>query len=136
QVDVEVPLSVAWDMWSDRERISRWMPWITSVKVLEDQPELSRWTLSTDSLGQKFEFSWLARNLQPIHHQKIHWRSVDGLPNRGTVRFYPRGPSACRLTISYELPEVIGMVASALSPLVEGILKADLDRFAKLARET
>jgi hypothetical protein len=27
-------------------------------------------------------FSEQTRFLQPIHHQKIHWRSVDGVPNR------------------------------------------------------
>ena len=33
QVEVAVPLSLAWDLWSDKEGINRWMPWIHSIKV-------------------------------------------------------------------------------------------------------
>eukprot|EP00850_Spirogloea_muscicola_P019409 SM000190S04845 [mRNA] locus=s190:56232:57421:+ [translate_table: standard] len=160
------------------------MPWISSVQVQPDQPELSRWTLEYAAFGQPLRFSWLARNLQvpppppppllpllapapltavqrsdsrflvllllggarigfcrqPIHHQKIHWRSVDGLPNRGAVRFYPRGPLACeveqrlQLTISYEVPDFLAPLASSLRPLVESIIQKDMERFATYAR--
>lgn len=137
RVEVDVPLSVAWELWSDREGVNRWMPWIASVKILKDQPELSEWTLKYNAFGRDLEFSWLARNLQPIQNQKIHWRSLDGLPNRGAVRFYPRGPASCgvELTISYEVPEILSGVASGLSPLVENILQRDLERFASFAKK-
>lgn len=136
QVETDVPISIAWDLWTNREGISRWMPWIDNVKVLEDQPDLSRWTLKYQYFGRDWEFSWLARNMKPTFHQKIHWRSVDGLPNRGTVRFYPRGPKMCavQLTISYEVPEVFGPLGTALAPVVENILQQDLNRFAKFAK--
>ncbi|CAK9208673.1 unnamed protein product [Sphagnum troendelagicum] len=136
QVEADVPLSEAWELWNDRENVTQWMPWITSVKVLKDKPEMSKWTLRYEAFGQEFEFSWLSRNLKPIHHQKIHWRSVDGVPNRGAVRFYPRGAKACgvQLTISYEVPDVLAPFASGVSPLVESILQQDLNRFAKFAK--
>lgn len=47
QTDVDVPLEVAWAMWEDRTRIPTWMPWIKSVIVQEDDPRMSKWTLST-----------------------------------------------------------------------------------------
>lgn len=47
QIDVPVPLEHAWSLWEDRTRIPTWMPWITSVEVLEEDPSLSKWTLST-----------------------------------------------------------------------------------------
>lgn len=81
-MELDVPCSVAYKCYSDREAISRWMPFISSVKILEDKPELSQWSLKYEAFGQNIEFSWLARNLQPIPNQKIHWRSLDGLPNR------------------------------------------------------
>jgi hypothetical protein len=34
QVEADVPLSEAWELWNDRENVTRWMPWITSVKVV------------------------------------------------------------------------------------------------------
>jgi uncharacterized membrane protein len=47
-----VPLEVCWALWDDRERIPQWMPWIKSVKVLQEDPRLSRWTLSTQQFGR------------------------------------------------------------------------------------
>lgn len=137
RVEVDVPLSVAWELWSDREGVNRWMPWIASIKILKDRPELSEWTLKYSAFGRDLEFSWLARNLQPIRNQKIHWHSLDGLPNKGAVRFYPRGSTSCgvELTISYEVPQILAGVASGLSPVVESVLRNDLKRFALFAKD-
>ena len=73
-----VPLALAFDMWTNKSDIPQWMPWITSVKVLPEDPRMSRWTLSTHQFGRQWEFSWLAQNLAPLKNQKIHWRSVPG----------------------------------------------------------
>ncbi|KZV57593.1 hypothetical protein F511_03053 [Dorcoceras hygrometricum] len=81
-MDIDVPVSVAYDCYFDREAIPQWMPFISSVKVLEDKPDLSRWSLKYKAFGRDIEYSWLARNMQPIRNQKIHWRSLEGLPNR------------------------------------------------------
>ncbi|WOL16416.1 hypothetical protein Cni_G25203 [Canna indica] len=137
ELEVDVPCSLAFDCYSDRETIPKWMPFISSVKVLEDKPDLSRWSLKYEVFGRNVEFSWLARNLQPIPNQKIHWRSLEGLPNRGAVRFFPKGPSSCRiqLTVSYEIPEILIPVASALKPFLEGLLAQGLQRFAVVAKE-
>lgn len=136
EIEVDVPASVAYDCYSDREGIPEWMPFISTVKVLEDKPDLSRWSLKYEVLGRNVEFSWLARNLQPIRNQKIHWRSLEGLPNKGAVRFFPKGPSSCRveLTISYEVPEILIPVATALKPFTEGLLLRGLESFAAVVK--
>ncbi|XP_040961934.1 uncharacterized protein [Gossypium hirsutum] len=95
KMEIDVPASVAYKCYSDREAIPNWMPFISSVQVLEDKPDLSRWSLKYNAFGRDLEYSWLARNMRPIPNQKIHWRSLEGLPNRGAVRFYPKGPSSC-----------------------------------------
>lgn len=135
-MEVDVPISVAYDCYSDREAIPEWMPFISTVKILPDKPDLSQWSLKYKAFGQNIEFSWLARNMQPTPNQKIHWRSLDGLPNRGAVRFYPKGPSSClvELTVSYEVPQLLAPVASALQPFLEGLLKRGLERFATFAK--
>lgn len=55
--------------------------------------------------------------------------------NRGQIRFYRHGPAACtvKLTIAYEVPDILAPLAGALTPLVENILRTDLGRFARLA---
>ncbi|KAH9786948.1 polyketide cyc domain-containing protein [Citrus sinensis] len=134
--EIDVPVSVAYNAYSDRESIPRWMPFISSVKILEDKPDLSKWSLKYKAFGRDIEFSWLARNMQPIPNQKIHWRSLEGLPNRGAVRFFPKGPSSCivELTVSYEVPQLLVPFASALKPFLETLLRRGLDRFATFAK--
>ncbi|XP_022727609.1 uncharacterized protein LOC111283374 isoform X2 [Durio zibethinus] len=122
KTEIDVPASVAYKCYSDREAIPNWMPFISSVKVLEDKPDLSRWTLKYKAFGSDLEYSWLARNMQPIPNQKIHWKSLEGLPNRGAARFYPKGPSSCLIEV--------------LQPFLENLLKRGLDRFAKFAKSS
>lgn len=143
-MEVPVALETCWALWEDRELIPRWMPWITSVKVQENDPRFSKWTLSTRQFDRDFEFSWLARNLAPIKYQKLHWVSEPGstsmkgveVANRGQIRFYRKGPTACvvALTISYEVPSVLVPFANALTPVVESIIGKDMQRFSEYAQ--
>ncbi len=128
QVEVDAPIDLVWSLWSDLEQMPRWMKWIESVQVLEDEPELSRWKLASSG----FEFTWLSRILKLVSHQIIQWESVDGLPNRGAVRFYDRhGKSIVRLTIAYSIPGWLGQLMDNLflGKIVESTIQADLERF-------
>ena len=55
--------------------------------------------------------------------------------NRGQIRFYPRGQSSCaiKLTISYEVPDILAPFGGALRPVVESILQRDMNRFSEYA---
>ncbi|KAE8676670.1 peroxidase 5-like [Hibiscus syriacus] len=152
KMEIDVPASVAYNLYSDREAIPNWMPFVSSVKasmhlgsgyftwILEfsNKPDLSRWFVKYEAFGRSIEYSWLAKNLQPIPNQKIHWTSLEGLGNRGSVRFYPKGPSSCLivLSISYEVPQLLIPVASLLQPFMENLLKQGMDRFAKFAKSS
>ena len=128
QVEVDAPIALVWQLWSDLEQMPRWMKWIDSVKVLEDNPDLSRWKLASGRL----EFTWLSRITKLINQQLIQWESVDGLPNRGAVRFYDRqGKSIVRLTIAYSVPGWLGLLMDNLflGRVVESTIQADLERF-------
>ncbi|NEO20126.1 MAG: hypothetical protein F6J94_29010 [Moorea sp. SIO1F2] len=132
QVEVEVPIELAWELWSDLEQMPRWMKWIDSVEVLEEDPDLSRWKLASTG----FEFSWLSRILKLVPHQIIQWESVDGLPNRGAVRFYDRKDSSIvKLTIAYGIPGILGQLMDNLflGNLVESTIQEDLERFRDYA---
>jgi uncharacterized membrane protein len=132
QVEVDASIDLVWDLWSDLEQMPRWMKWIDSVKVLEDNPELSRWKLATGGL----EFSWLSRMIKVVPHQIIQWESVDGLPNRGAIRFYDRHTgSAVKLTVAYAIPGILGKIMDNLflGRVVESTIQADLERFRDYA---
>jgi len=132
QIEVDAPIDLVWKLWSDLEQMPRWMKWISSVKVLEENPDLSRWKLNTGGL----EFSWLSRIIKVVPHQLIEWESVDGLPNRGGIRFYDRKDSSIvKLTIAYAIPGILGKIMDNLflGRAVESTLKADLERFRDYA---
>lgn len=132
QVEVETPISLVWDLWSDLEQMPNWMKWIASVKVLEENPDLSRMTLASGG----FEFGWLLRITQLINHQIIQFESVDGLPNKGAIRFYDRGDRCIvKLTVAYAIPGILGKIMDnlILGRIVESTIQADLNRFRDYA---
>lgn len=134
QVEVDAPIDVVWQLWADLEQMPLWMKWIDSVKVLPDNPQLSRWKLKTGSL----EFSWQSRIIKIVPHQIIEWESVDGLPNRGAIRFYDRHTSSIvKLSVSYAIPGILGKIMDNLflGKAVESTIKADLERFRDYAMQ-
>ncbi|MGD1941505.1 MAG: SRPBCC family protein [Leptolyngbyaceae cyanobacterium] len=127
-VEVDAPIELVWDLWSDLEQMPRWMKWIESVNILEEDPDLSRWKLASGSL----EFTWLSQITKLVDHQLIQWESVDGLPNRGGIRFYDhKDKSAVKLTVAYSIPSFLGKLMDGLflGKVVESTLQADLQRF-------
>ncbi|WP_026732973.1 SRPBCC family protein [Fischerella sp. PCC 9605] len=132
QVEVEAPIDLVWSLWSDLEQMPRWMKWIDSVKVPEDNPELSVWKLKSGA----FEFTWKSRILKVIPNQIIQWESIDGLPNRGAIRFYDRHTNTIvKLTVGYAIPGILGKIMDNLflGRIVESTLLADMERFKQHA---
>lgn len=132
EIEVEAPIDLVWNLWSDLEQMPRWMKWIDSVEVLPDDPNQARWKLNTGGL----EFTWMSRNIKVIPHQIIQWESVSGLPNRGSVRFYDRKEtSIVRLSIAYAIPGILGKIMDSLflGRAVESTIQADLERFREYA---
>jgi uncharacterized membrane protein len=133
QVEVDAPIDLVWGLWSDLEQMPKWMKWIDSVTVPADDPEISLWKLSTGGLV----FTWKSRILKVVPHQIIQWQSIDGLPNRGAIRFYDRGEkgSIVKMTIAYAIPGFLGQLLDNLfiGRVVESTIQADLHRFRDYA---
>lgn len=132
QIEIAVPIDRVWELWYNTELISSWMKWIDSVKILEEDPTLSRWRLASGSL----ELTWLSRIVKTTTHQIIQWESVDGLPNRGAIRFYDREQSSIvKLTIAYSVPGFLALLMhnDFIRKTVESTLQADLERFRDYA---
>jgi uncharacterized membrane protein len=110
-----------------------WMKWIDSVKILEDDSKLSRWKLASGG----FNFTWLSREVKLVPNQLLQWESVDGLPNRGAIRFYDRGEqgSIVKMTVAYSAPGFLFQLMDKLflGRIVESTLHADLERFRQYA---
>ncbi|CAN8310994.1 unnamed protein product [Cochlearia groenlandica] len=133
---VEAPASVAYKLYADRELFPKWMPFLSSVEAVEGSPDLSRYLVKLEPFGRNIEYHFLAKNLQPIPDRKLHWRSIEGFANRGSVRFYPRSPSSCLVEInfSFEVPRALAPVAFLMKPFMEKIIRGGLEHFASFVK--
>lgn len=133
QVELAVPVDLVWQLWSDLENMPHWMDWIESVQITDEDPTLSRWQLASRGV----EFSWLSRILKQVPHQIIQWESVDGLPNRGAIRFYDRKEhgSIVKMSIAFKIPGIVGQLVDRLflGRIVESHIRSDLERFRDYA---
>jgi uncharacterized membrane protein len=130
QVEVPAGIEHVWGLWSNLSLMPNWMKWIRSVELLDDK--LSRWTLDT----RGWTFTWTSLTHTVVPHQMIGWRSIDGLPNKGALRFYDRkGSTIVKLSIAYAIPGFLGRLMDNLflGQIVESTIQADLERFRAYA---
>jgi uncharacterized membrane protein len=126
-VEVDVPLSTAYNQWTQFEDFPLFMEGVDHVHQLDD----TRLHWAATVAGKKAE--WNAKILEQHPDRQISWISEDGKETRGTVTFEPRGDSKTliRLSMSYQaegLTEALGSAAGLDSRRVRG----DLDRFKEL----
>ena len=123
-IDVNVPLSTAYNQWTQFEEFPRFMEGIEEVRQLDDKR--LHWRAH---IGGKQE-EWDAEIVEQIPDQRVAWRSTSGAPNSGVVTFESLGTAATRVNLQLEYTpqnamESAGDAAGMLSRRVEG----DLRRF-------
>jgi len=130
-IDVQVPVSTAYDQWTQFEQFPKFMESVESVAQI-DETHLD-WT--ADIGGARRE--WQAEIMEQVPDQKIVWRATSGDGPNGIVTFEPLGPDSTLVTVemSYEpdgLMEQLGAKAGLDSHQVAG----DLKRFKQLVETT
>jgi uncharacterized membrane protein len=126
-IEVNVPVSVAYNQWTQFEDFPLFMEGVEHVQQLGDTR--LHWVANIG--GKKAE--WDAKILEQHPDRQISWISEDGKKTRGTVSFEPLGQAKTRvrLSMSYlaEGPvEQLGSAAGIDSRRVTG----DLERFKEL----
>ena len=138
--EINAPVALVWQFWSDLDSMPLWMTWIESVKTVDEKtstlPDLTEWTLAANG----FRFKWKAQITERVEAQKLEWKSVGGLPTKGSVRFYneEKNKTVVKLKISYELPKVLAnlMKANILGGMVTKELQTNLDAFKELVEKS
>jgi uncharacterized membrane protein len=123
-IDVNVPVTTAYNQWTQFEEFPRFMDGVESVKQIDDTH--LHWAAE---IGGKRE-EWDAEITDQEPDRKVSWRSLDGHFNSGTVTFEPLGDNQTRINVVIEhetegLTETLGSVLGGDSRKVKG----DLDRF-------
>jgi len=138
--EINAPVALVWQFWSDLDSMPLWMTWIESVKTVDEKtsqlPDLTEWTLAANG----FRFKWKAQITERIEAQKLEWKSVGGLPTKGSARFHSeeRSKTVVELKISYELPKVLAnlMKENMIGGMVTKELQKNLDRFKELVEKS
>jgi uncharacterized membrane protein len=98
-IEVDRPVRVVYNHWTQFEEFPRFMDGVKSVRQLDDTHV--RWR--AELWGKDKE--WEAEITEQVPDERISWKSISGdAPNAGTVRFEPMGPNRTfvRLVMAYE----------------------------------
>jgi uncharacterized membrane protein len=126
-IEVDVPVSTAYNQWTQFEKFPQFMEGVESVKQTDDTHLY--WVAEVG--GQRRE--WQAEIVEQKPDQKIAWRALDGNGPNGVVEFEPLGADKTLVTveIAYE-PEGFTEQLGAKVGIDSRQVKGDLERFKEL----
>lgn len=123
-IEVDVPVNVAYNQWTQFESFPKFMEGVKSVQQLDDR----RLMWHAEVAGR--DKDWEAEITEQHPDERIAWRSISGAPNAGVVTFHRLSDTRSKimLQLDYEpegVTETIGDAIGATSARVRG----DLERF-------
>jgi hypothetical protein len=123
-ITIDVPVSTAYNQWTQFEDFPSFMGGVQQVKQLNDR--MIHWV--AEIAGIKRE--WDAAILEQVPDRKIAWAATSGATNAGAVFFESRGPATTvvRLSMEYEPEGLTEQIGDKLG-FVERQVEADLQRF-------
>jgi uncharacterized membrane protein len=126
-IDVGVPVSTAYNQWTQFEEFPLFMQGVEHVEQRDDTR--LHWVANVS--GHTAE--WDAKILEQHADRQISWISEDGKKTRGTVTFEPLGEqrTLIRLSMSYHAEGPLEQLGSAAG-LDSARIRGDLERFKQL----
>ncbi|MBF8193579.1 SRPBCC family protein [Nonomuraea sp. K274] len=123
-IDVEVPIRVAYDQWTQFESFPEFMEGVESVKQLSDTR--TAWVAEIAGVRREFE----AEITEQHPDERIAWRSLDKPHQAGVVTFHRLGDDTTRVTLQMEYdPEGLVETAGDRLQLVRLRIVNDMRRF-------
>jgi uncharacterized membrane protein len=129
-VEVRVPLSTAYNQWTQFEEFPRFMEGVEEVRQLDDTH--LHWVAAFG--GRKHE--WDAEVTEQRPDERVAWRNTDGKDNAGVVTFHRIDDATTRIMVQMDfVPEgVIEKAGDALGA-PDRRVQGDLQRFKELVEE-
>src|SRR5512138_331603 len=129
-IEIDRPLRMVYDQWTQFEEFPRFMEGVEEVHQLDDRT--LHWRAR---IGGRTE-EWTAEIVQQQPDESIAWRHTHGAVNSGEVVFAPLDAERCRVTLALEYDpkgfiEKAGDILGVVSRRVEG----DLERFKRFVEE-
>ncbi|MDR6989569.1 putative membrane protein [Paenarthrobacter nitroguajacolicus] len=126
-IEVDVPVSVAYNQWTQFETFPEFMNGVESVEQIDD----TALHFATNVGGVKREYN--AQIIEQVPDRLVSWASVDGPRNAGTVSFEWLEDARTRVNVAIDWePEGLAEKAGSALHIDELRVGADLDKFKKL----
>jgi uncharacterized membrane protein len=129
-IELEVPVSTAYNQWTQFEDFPKFMATVQEVRQVDDTH--LHWRAV---VGGKTK-EWDAEITEQIPDQRIAWRSTNGVTNAGVVTFHKIGENRTRvmLQMDYE-PQTLGEKVGDAVGGVKLTAKGNLKRFKQLVEQ-
>jgi carbon monoxide dehydrogenase subunit G len=121
---VNVPISIAYNQWTQFEEFPQFMSGIKSVTQLDDRH--LEWVAEIGGVRRQ----WKADILEQVPDKKVSWAATEGATNAGAVTFEDvgGGQTQVHLVLEYEPEGIVEKIGDKLN-VVERQAEGDLDRF-------
>jgi uncharacterized membrane protein len=125
-VDVDVPVTTAYNQWTQFETFPQFMSGVESIRQVDDTH--THWTTSIDGVEREFDTEITEQHPD----ERIAWKSTDGTTHAGVVTFHRLGDDQTRVTaqIEWQPESVVEKVGAAIG-VDDRHVKSDLLRFKK-----
>jgi polyketide cyclase/dehydrase/lipid transport protein len=129
-IDVNVPVNVAYDQWTQFESFPRFMEGVESVHQVDDTH--LHWVATIAGKRQE----WDAEISQQVPDQRVAWHATSGDRNAGAVDFHRLSDTSTRVTLTMDVQpsDAIEKVGTALG-IAGASVKGDLERFKKFIED-
>lgn len=122
-INVDVPVHVAYDQWTQFEDFPKFMEGVKEVHQLDDK------RLHWRAVVAGKEKDWNAEITEQVPDQRIAWHSTSGTPNAGLVTFFPEGDhTRISLRMDYDPQGIVENAGDAMG-FVGRQVEGDLKRF-------
>ncbi len=126
-IEVDVPVSTAYNQWTQFEEFPRFMASVQEVRQVDDTHLHWRAVVA----GKVKE--WDAEITEQVPDQRIAWRSTGGVRNEGTVTFERIGDNRTRVRVQMDYdPQTAGEKVGAALGGVKLTTHGNLQRFKEL----
>jgi uncharacterized membrane protein len=123
-IDVEVPVSTAYNQWTQFEEFPEFMQGVESIQQLDDTH--LHWKTSIGGVEREFD----AEVTEQLPDKRIAWRSTDGTTHAGVVTFHHLTDNSSRVMVQIDWsPEGVVENVGAAVGADDHRVKGDLERF-------
>jgi ribosome-associated toxin RatA of RatAB toxin-antitoxin module len=129
-IDVNVPVSTAYNQWTQFESFPHFMSGVEHVEQIDDNT--LHWKANIAGSVQE----WDAEITEQIPDERVAWKSRSGPENAGVVTFHRISTEMCRVTLQmeYQPSGFLQAVGNSMG-VVSGQVQGDLERFREFIEQ-